>query len=53
MRGSTNAVWRAQTSCDLCSREMIVSSEGGRITTSRVDGVRGEETVRIKLGRAG
>jgi hypothetical protein len=54
MRGSDKTSWRAQLSCDLCSREMVVSFDGGMIVSRCVDGplTQGrEDTVRIRRAR--
>ncbi|MEO6953448.1 MAG: hypothetical protein ABI321_16725 [Polyangia bacterium] len=52
-RGSTRPSWRMQLACDLCSRDMVVTLEGGGITSRRAEGPlsRGESTVRIRLAR--
>ena len=56
VRGSENASWRFRIPCDLCSREMVVTWDGGlaiaRVATeplSRSD----EATVRVKIAKTG
>ena len=53
VRGSTQKTWRMQLACDLCSRDMVVTLEGGGITSRCAEGPlqRGESTVRIRLAR--
>ena len=53
LRGSDKAAWRFQIPCELCSRDMVVSYDGGGLVSRRVDGplVRGDETVRIRQAR--
>lgn len=56
VRGSENASWRFRIPCDLCSREMVVTWDGGLVIArvaneplSRSD----EATVRVKISKTG
>jgi hypothetical protein len=56
LRGSSEkAPWRMQMPCDLCSRDMVVSFDGGMVVSRCADGpiMRGEPTVRIRFAKAG
>ncbi len=55
MRGNDKAAWRAQLPCELCSRDMVVSYDGGVVVSRCADGPLsrgGDETVRIRFSRA-
>jgi len=55
VRGSEAASWRFRIPCDLCSRDMIVTWDGGLIVGRAAQPLKrtDEETVRIRLAKAG
>jgi len=57
VRGSEQASWRFRIPCELCTREMVVTWDGGlyisRIAPAEPLSRSDEETVRIKIARTG
>jgi hypothetical protein len=54
LRGSDKAAWRMQIPCELCSRDMVVTFDGGVVVSRRVDGPlaqKADPTVRIRQAR--
>jgi hypothetical protein len=54
LRGSDKAQWRFQIPCELCSRDMVVTYDGGVVVSRCVDGPLTRErdsTVRIRQAR--
>ncbi len=55
VQGSETASWRFRLQCDLCTRDMIVTWDGGMIVSraplpiARTE----DDTVRIRLAKAG
>ena len=54
LRGSEKTAWRCQIPCELCSRDMVVSFDGGVVVSRCADGPLSrtqDETVRIRVAR--
>ena len=57
VRGSQRDSWRFRIPCDLCSREMVVTWDGGlaisRVIPQQPLGKSEDETVRIRVAKTG
>jgi len=55
VQGSDSASWRFRLPCDLCSRDMVVTWDGGLVVSRAAQKLArsDEDTVRIRLAKIG
>ena len=53
LRGAERSAWSLHVPCELCSRDMVISYDGGVLVSRCADGplARPDETVRIRQAR--